>query len=320
MEENKDYLAISEFISNLERQLRLVEEAQLRDLEKSRRQIEEHFERCIHALEVRQQTLLSQLRIVATQETTVSDPTVKILDMLQSCNAMKETGALVYKTDHSIAEQIWQGANKLVMPNTEITSCEIEIDLPEFLLESIANFGTIAKKDNVEDTISTISSPILPSPSRSPRSPPSLPLPVVSASSSSNRSPENPPQKSKITRTNGSFLHVPESISTLTTASSSSLSYAVEFSPQKSPTLKERPESIPLAPKEPEIVNLAPFKIVLIGGSHVGKTSIARRFTHNTFSAASKSSIGIEFDTAKLDVDVGKQRAFQIWSPAGTFH
>ncbi|KAF9432677.1 Ras- protein Rab-11B [Entomortierella beljakovae] len=59
------------------------------------------------------------------------------------------------------------------------------------------------------------------------------------------------------------------------------------------------------------------FKIVLIGESGVGKTNILSRFTQNKFTLESKSTIGIEFATAKsIDID-GKVIKAQIWDTAG---
>ncbi|KAF8926565.1 Rab-like protein 2A, partial [Haplosporangium bisporale] len=58
-------------------------------------------------------------------------------------------------------------------------------------------------------------------------------------------------------------------------------------------------------------------KVVLIGESSVGKTNILSRFTQNQFSLESKSTIGIEFSTAKsIEID-GKVLKAQIWDTAG---
>ncbi|KAF9206207.1 hypothetical protein BGZ49_002856 [Haplosporangium sp. Z 27] len=59
------------------------------------------------------------------------------------------------------------------------------------------------------------------------------------------------------------------------------------------------------------------IKIVLIGESGVGKTNILSRFMKNEFTLESKSTIGIEFATAKsIQVD-GKIIRAQIWDTAG---
>ncbi|KAF9329835.1 Ras- protein Rab-11A [Podila minutissima] len=58
-------------------------------------------------------------------------------------------------------------------------------------------------------------------------------------------------------------------------------------------------------------------KVVLIGESSVGKTNILSRFTQNQFNLESKSTIGIEFSTAKsIHID-GKVLKAQIWDTAG---
>ena len=46
------------------------------------------------------------------------------------------------------------------------------------------------------------------------------------------------------------------------------------------------------------------FKIVLIGDSGVGKSNILSRFTRNEFCLESKSTIGVEFATRTLQVDM----------------
>ncbi|KAE8729452.1 Ras-related protein Rab2BV [Hibiscus syriacus] len=46
------------------------------------------------------------------------------------------------------------------------------------------------------------------------------------------------------------------------------------------------------------------FKIVLIGDSGVGKSNILSRFTRNEFCLESKSTIGVEFATRTLQVEV----------------
>ncbi|EPS68749.1 hypothetical protein M569_06019 [Genlisea aurea] len=58
------------------------------------------------------------------------------------------------------------------------------------------------------------------------------------------------------------------------------------------------------------------FKIVLIGDSGVGKSSILSRFTRNEFCLESKSTIGVEFATRTLQIE-GKTVKAQIWDTAG---
>lgn len=63
------------------------------------------------------------------------------------------------------------------------------------------------------------------------------------------------------------------------------------------------------------------YKIVLIGDSGVGKSSLLSRFTRNEFDLESKSTIGVEFATRSIQVDgkVIKAQVFLASFPA-VFH
>lgn len=54
------------------------------------------------------------------------------------------------------------------------------------------------------------------------------------------------------------------------------------------------------------------YKIVLIGDSGVGKSSLLSRFTRNEFDLESKSTIGVEFATRSIKVD-GKVIKAQVF-------
>ncbi|EDO33074.1 predicted protein [Nematostella vectensis] len=58
------------------------------------------------------------------------------------------------------------------------------------------------------------------------------------------------------------------------------------------------------------------YKIVLIGDSGVGKSSLLSRFTRNEFDIESKSTIGVEFATRSIQVE-GKIIKAQVWDTAG---
>ncbi|KAK0597654.1 hypothetical protein LWI29_027284 [Acer saccharum] len=58
------------------------------------------------------------------------------------------------------------------------------------------------------------------------------------------------------------------------------------------------------------------FKIVLIGDSAVGKSNLLARFARNEFYPNSKSTIGVEFQTQKMEIN-GKEIKAQIWDTAG---
>ncbi|KAL7130425.1 hypothetical protein ABFS83_13G133300 [Erythranthe nasuta] len=58
------------------------------------------------------------------------------------------------------------------------------------------------------------------------------------------------------------------------------------------------------------------FKIVLIGDSAVGKSNLLARFARDEFYPNSKSTIGVEFQTQKIEIN-GKEIKAQIWDTAG---
>ncbi|OIW07194.1 hypothetical protein TanjilG_10167 [Lupinus angustifolius] len=58
------------------------------------------------------------------------------------------------------------------------------------------------------------------------------------------------------------------------------------------------------------------FKIVLVGDSGVGKSNLLARFARDEFYSNSKSTIGVEFQTQKMDIN-GKEVKAQIWDTAG---
>ncbi|KAM7525286.1 hypothetical protein LguiA_015188 [Lonicera macranthoides] len=58
------------------------------------------------------------------------------------------------------------------------------------------------------------------------------------------------------------------------------------------------------------------FKIVLIGDSAVGKSNLLARFARHEFYPNSKSTIGVEFQTQKIEIN-GKVVKAQVWDTAG---
>ncbi|KAI5189292.1 Ras-related protein Rab-1A [Nematocida sp. AWRm77] len=58
------------------------------------------------------------------------------------------------------------------------------------------------------------------------------------------------------------------------------------------------------------------LKLLIIGESGVGKTSILQRFIENTFQGRFTSTIGIDFRSKRVEVD-GKEVELQIWDTAG---
>ncbi len=58
------------------------------------------------------------------------------------------------------------------------------------------------------------------------------------------------------------------------------------------------------------------FKIILIGDSGVGKTSIMKRYTDDVYTGNSPSTIGVDFKIKTIVVD-NKKVKLQIWDTAG---
>jgi len=58
------------------------------------------------------------------------------------------------------------------------------------------------------------------------------------------------------------------------------------------------------------------FKLVVLGESGVGKTSLLVRYVQSNFSIATKSTIGSDFLSKDIEVD-GKPITLQIWDTAG---
>lgn len=67
---------------------------------------------------------------------------------------------------------------------------------------------------------------------------------------------------------------------------------------------------------EPVKVYDASYKLILIGDSSVGKTSIIYRYVDNVFSANLLHTIGIDLQAKTIDID-GQKIKLQIWDTAG---
>ena len=59
------------------------------------------------------------------------------------------------------------------------------------------------------------------------------------------------------------------------------------------------------------------FKIVILGDSTVGKSSLLHRFTQNKFKSDCKTTIGVDFNIKNVEID-GKIIKAQIWDTAGS--
>lgn len=60
------------------------------------------------------------------------------------------------------------------------------------------------------------------------------------------------------------------------------------------------------------------FKIIVIGDSGVGKTSLIKKFTKNKFSPNYLTTIGVEFESKELIIDEQKVQ-LQIWDTVSLF-
>ncbi|KAM9480849.1 EF-hand calcium-binding domain-containing protein 4B isoform 2-T2 [Clarias gariepinus] len=70
---------------------------------------------------------------------------------------------------------------------------------------------------------------------------------------------------------------------------------------------------------QPEGANLGPdrlFKILMVGNSSVGKTSVLRRFCEDGFYPGTSATVGIDYSVKTLTVD-SSQVALQMWDTAG---
>ncbi|XP_048112962.1 EF-hand calcium-binding domain-containing protein 4B isoform X2 [Alosa alosa] len=85
------------------------------------------------------------------------------------------------------------------------------------------------------------------------------------------------------------------------------------ISPRHQPIGKETASSVEGTP------SAAPdrlFKIVLVGNSSVGKTSLLRRFCNDSFHPGTSATVGIDYSVKTITVD-GSQVALQMWDTAG---
>ncbi|XP_029953101.1 ras and EF-hand domain-containing protein homolog [Salarias fasciatus] len=83
-------------------------------------------------------------------------------------------------------------------------------------------------------------------------------------------------------------------------------------SPRGQPVGKETSINEESSPPAPDRL----FKIVLVGNSSVGKTSLLRRFCDDSFHSGTSATVGIDYSVKTISVD-NSQVALQLWDTAG---
>ena len=63
--------------------------------------------------------------------------------------------------------------------------------------------------------------------------------------------------------------------------------------------------------------NIEEFKIILLGNSGVGKTSILERYAYNRFNEELLATLGLNFITEQVTLDNFKRIELKIWDTAG---
>ncbi|XP_062403974.1 EF-hand calcium-binding domain-containing protein 4B [Sardina pilchardus] len=97
------------------------------------------------------------------------------------------------------------------------------------------------------------------------------------------------------------------------TPSSESRRSHTPISPRHQPIGKETASDVEKTPcAAPDRL----FKIVLVGNSSVGKTSLLRRFCNDSFHPGTSATVGIDYSVKTITVD-GSQVALQMWDTAG---
>jgi len=89
--------------------------------------------------------------------------------------------------------------------------------------------------------------------------------------------------------------------------------YSLEQSPEETLEIRER---VKKATAQGECFD-SMFKVVLIGGSSTGKTSMLLRFSENTFIDQYLCTIGVDFKIKTLTVDGFRTVKLQVWDTAG---
>jgi small GTP-binding protein len=68
---------------------------------------------------------------------------------------------------------------------------------------------------------------------------------------------------------------------------------------------------------QPSFFSAVQFRVILIGDSTVGKSSLLRNFTDGTFAEVSDPTVGVDFFARLLRVTDGTTVKLQLWDTAG---
>lgn len=59
------------------------------------------------------------------------------------------------------------------------------------------------------------------------------------------------------------------------------------------------------------------IKVIILGDSGVGKTSLMRQYVNKTFTNNYKATLGADFSIKEIDIDSNQRAVIQIWDTAG---
>lgn len=80
------------------------------------------------------------------------------------------------------------------------------------------------------------------------------------------------------------------------------------------------PHTRPAAPAESHAMDILwqyQFRIILLGDSTVGKSSLLKRFTDGIYSDVADPTVGVDFYARSLDIEPGVKIKLQLWDTAG---
>lgn len=82
-------------------------------------------------------------------------------------------------------------------------------------------------------------------------------------------------------------------------------------------TPRSRPGFPPAESHAMDILWQYQFRIILLGDSTVGKSSLLKRFTDGIYSDVADPTVGVDFYARSLDIEPGVKIKLQLWDTAG---